>query len=176
MKNITLLKYGRVTAESAFAIFAFEAPRRSPDDPDCFDVYLVALEPSLPRGTWVVNRHIGDNGLVLMESRQLESDLPEKVEDLADAAANPIGALHLVARRVGELIERDAQAVDAGWVNRHPESEGWAIFNGDEIQRLDGAGVFGSDEAAVEFVFKRAIGGSRYHADAIRLHLDGGAP
>lgn len=107
MKNVTLLQYGRVTHESAFAIFAFDSVVLSPEDPVCYDVYLLALCPGRPRG-WT------PNGSLLLESRQLEEDLPVKVEDMADAAAHLVGAQHLVARRVGELIERDAQAKRGG--------------------------------------------------------------
>lgn len=109
MKSIILLKYGRVSLDSAFAIFAFEAALRSPDDLVSHDVYLVVLEPSLLRGTWVVNRHVGNNGLVFLDARQLEDDLVEKVEDLADGAEFSGGAARLVARRVSELMARDAE-------------------------------------------------------------------
>jgi hypothetical protein len=53
-------------------------------------------------------------------------------------------------------------------------NEGWAIFNRPErgeIQRDDEAAVFASDEEAIAFVTKSALGGSGFHARALTVHL-----
>ncbi|HNC59547.1 MAG TPA: hypothetical protein PLP33_29235 [Leptospiraceae bacterium] len=61
--------------------------------------------------------------------------------------------------------------------------EGWALFNDGEILRLDEPSatdlpelenqdepIFESDEAAIEFVRRKAEEGSEYHKEALLLH------
>jgi hypothetical protein len=54
--------------------------------------------------------------------------------------------------------------------NTQAESEGWALFNDGEIQRVDVGDVFPGDDAALAFVEKRAREGSDYHRQALALH------
>lgn len=64
--------------------------------------------------------------------------------------------------------------------NRQAYLEGWGLFNGNEIQRLDtgairydgssdGVAVFSTDEHAFDFVRKCADEGSAYHKEALKL-------
>lgn len=106
MKNIILLKYERVLPEAAFAIYAVDAVKMNDDEPGSYDVHLVALEPNLSAG-W---RH---KGSMLLDSRQLESDLPVKVEDLEEGVSTSLAADRVVARRVSDLLARDAAAKKA---------------------------------------------------------------
>jgi hypothetical protein len=59
--------------------------------------------------------------------------------------------------------------MDTYFDNTLAESEGWGLFNGSEIQRIDEAGVFDSDEDALFFVGYKAAQGSEYHAHALAL-------
>lgn len=54
-------------------------------------------------------------------------------------------------------------------VNVFAESEGWAIFNGDEIQRDDEMSVFADDDAAIRWVTEMAERGSSLHRTALDL-------
>lgn len=64
-----------------------------------------------------------------------------------------------------------------GWDNNQAFSEGWGLFDVDtdaciytDLQRLDDAGVFESDNQAVLFVKEQAHRGSRYHQRALELN------
>ena len=54
------------------------------------------------------------------------------------------------------------------------DHDSWGVFLTDrgvyEIQRVDVAGVFGSDEEAVEFVYQQAIKGDPKALEAALLH------
>lgn len=57
------------------------------------------------------------------------------------------------------------------------QAEGWAVFEssvrGNEIQRDDEAGVFATDEDALEHVLHRALAGSHVHTRALVEHCLG---
>lgn len=68
--------------------------------------------------------------------------------------------------------------------NTQAYTEGWALFDDGEIQRLDepsATGIeglpddpmFESDTQAVNFVMGKAREGSEYHRQALELHLRG---
>lgn len=81
----------------------------------------------------------------------------------------------------GELAEPAPQAEpdESSWTPAHQalaEAEGWAIFNGDEIQRDDEIDAFESDEAAETHVRTLAGLGSRLHQLAISIHDGTPAP
>ena len=51
--------------------------------------------------------------------------------------------------------------------NTQAFTEGWALFNDGELQRIDEADTFASDEAALAYVQQRAADGSAYHQAAL---------
>ena len=48
--------------------------------------------------------------------------------------------------------------------------EGWALFNGGEIQADDETGVLACDRHAIEFVMFHALKGSKRHIRALCIH------
>lgn len=56
--------------------------------------------------------------------------------------------------------------------NTQAFSEGWALFNDGDLQKLDESDVFQSDDEAVRFVASRAFCGSAYHQQALVLGLE----
>lgn len=77
----------------------------------------------------------------------------------------------------GEVIPSDACLHDDPACDRRISiAEGWCIIDVDstgvlEIEKDDDAGVFASDEEAVEFVRQKAAAGSTYHQKAMAIHL-----
>lgn len=55
-------------------------------------------------------------------------------------------------------------------INQFAEKEGWAIFNGCEIQRDDELKFFVNDDAAIAHVRTLADRGSYLHATALTYH------
>ncbi len=48
-----------------------------------------------------------------------------------------------------------------------PLEDGWAVFNGTEIQRLDDSDAFQNDFEARGYVLTKALDGSEYHKDVL---------
>jgi hypothetical protein len=64
----------------------------------------------------------------------------------------------------------------ASWTIAYTEQalrEGWMLFNDDEIQRDDEAGLFVSDEDALNHVARCAGAGSELHQLALSIHNTG---
>jgi len=61
---------------------------------------------------------------------------------------------------------------DCQFDNARASGEGWGLFNGDEIQRLDESETFLNDKDAIAFVREIADMGSEYHAEALRRHKE----
>jgi hypothetical protein len=57
-------------------------------------------------------------------------------------------------------------------INVFAEHEGWAIFNGNEIQRDDIQNVFSGDDAAIRHVNRLAAHGSTLHRMALEICAD----
>ena len=70
------------------------------------------------------------------------------------------------------MTEEDRSHDDlAARINWFAESEGWAVFNGNEIQRDDALDKFASDDEAIAFVQRLADLGSQLHLSALDLHF-----
>ena len=56
------------------------------------------------------------------------------------------------------------------WDDTQATAEGWGLFNDPpEVQRLDDAGMFASDDDALVFIAQRAAEGSAYHIQTLAL-------
>lgn len=63
--------------------------------------------------------------------------------------------------------------IDKIWTTDDMEAackEGWGLFNGGEIQRLDEEGILEDDDAALTLVMLKAKEGSSTHKKALKLH------
>jgi hypothetical protein len=97
----------------------------------------------------------------------------ENNEDAIEWATAQIRGEAWWTMSLNPMGERDRSHDDlAAQINWFAESEGWAIFNGNQIQRDDELAKFETDEDAIAFVQRLADLGSQLHLSALDLHFD----
>lgn len=132
-----------------------------------------ALEMTCPSSAWArfLRYLVGGgtspdqtDGVVRMEDAWHGTGLVN-ARDLADKIISIHGEFFdvwLSIRSLQEMICSDMTQA---------EEEGWGVFNGKEIQRIDTAEVFASDDEAVEFVKRRAEEGSEFHKAVLAARI-----
>jgi len=122
------------------------------------DVMAQQAIPSLPR--WLINGH------VLLTPKTCTFKHSDDTACLVCDAGLAVCALC----GDGESgLEQPCRSLVGAFDNTRANSEGWAIFNQSEIQRVDDTGEFESDAEAIAFVRKQANDGSNYHKLALAL-------
>jgi hypothetical protein len=115
-----------------------------------------------------------------INTSDFKTDFEEKLEELADAGVLDKFAELLIEQHFNTSsepfgMERAREAVVAHLMEGFMDT-GWGLFGYDssdlrQIQRVDEAGIFASDEDALEYVTERTKAGSAKHAQALETHL-----
>lgn len=121
---------------------------------EAFKDYLRVLVEEVRRQT---DEHMLETGLKFEDCQRVG------VHQAAQKLQMCINGISPEDMKLDESVRRKQEQRLLTFDQRQACEEGWGLFNGGEIQRLDEQAVFKSDEAALDHVETLASAGSLYH-------------